>query len=115
MSSRGGTAEDPSAVHLPRESSLDRKSADTAMRLVIQPTSLPQSTRPLNPDQASVQNTLKTGLLVSQVCWLLFVSSVDCRILGSSMLALDCISSSQWNRRISSVCVCVFVCKLCQM
>ena len=66
MSSRGGTAEDPSsAVHLSHESSLDRKATDAAMRLVIQPTSLQQSTRPLNPDQASVQNTLKTGLLVS--------------------------------------------------
>jgi len=68
MSSRGGTAEDPSAVHLPRESSLDRKSVDAAMRLVIQPTSLPQSTRPVNPDQATVQHTLKTGLLVSGTC-----------------------------------------------
>jgi len=89
MSSRGGTAEDPSAVHLPRESSLDRKSADTAMRLVIQPTSLPQSTRPVNPDQASVQNTLKTGLLVRKACWLLYVSSSECHNLGGSRLALD--------------------------
>jgi len=89
MSSRGGTAEDPSAVHLPRESSLDRKSADTAMRLVIQPTSLPQSTRPVHPDQASVQNTLKTGLLVRQACWVLFVSSSVCRNLGASTLAFD--------------------------
>jgi len=68
MSSRGGTAEDPSAVHLPHESSVDRKSMDTAMRLVIQPTSLQQSARPINPDQASVQNTPKTGLLVSWAC-----------------------------------------------
>jgi len=67
MSSRGGTAEDPSAVHLPHESSLDRKSADSAMRLVIQPTSLQQSARAMNPDQASMQNTLKTGLLVSRM------------------------------------------------
>jgi len=64
MSSRGGTAEDPSAVCLPHESSLDRKSTDTAMRLVIQPTSL-HHPRPLNPDQPSLQNTLKTSLLVS--------------------------------------------------
>jgi len=65
MSSRGGTAEDPPGVHLSHESSLDRKSTDTAMRLVIQPTSLQQSTRPVNTDQTAVQNTLKTSLLVS--------------------------------------------------
>jgi len=69
MSSRGGTAEDPPAVHLSHESSLDRKSADTAMRLVIQPTSLQQSPRPVNTDQAAVQNTLKTGLLVRWCCY----------------------------------------------
>jgi len=65
MSSRGGTAEDPPAVHLSHESSLDRKSADTAMRLVIQSTALQQSTRPVNTDQAAVQNTVKTSILVS--------------------------------------------------
>jgi len=88
MSSRGGTAEDTSAVHLPHESSLDRKSADTAMRLVIQPTSLQQSIRPMNPDQASVQNPLKTGLLVRlttsvAVCWF-----CDCFNLNGNLFGL---------------------------
>jgi len=69
MSSRGGTAEDPSTVHLSHESSLDRKSVDTGMRLVIQPSSLQQSARAVNPDQAAVQNTLKTGLMVSWACY----------------------------------------------
>jgi len=65
MSSRG--EDPPAAVHLSHETSLDRKSTDTAMRLVIQPTSLQPSTRPLSTDQAAVQNTLKTGILVGIV------------------------------------------------
>jgi len=65
MSSRG--EDPPPAVHLSHETSLDRKPTETAMRLVIQPTSLQQSTRPMSTDQAAVQNTLKTGLLVSIV------------------------------------------------
>lgn len=65
MSSHGGTAEDPPAVHLSHESSLDPKSADAAMRLVIQPTSLQQSTKPVNTVQAAVQNIVKTSILVS--------------------------------------------------
>jgi len=77
MSSRGGTAEDPSAVRVPHESSLDRKSADSSMRLVIQPTSVQQSARAVNPD-------LKTSVLVS--CHSCHLLPVSCHSLGRLLL-----------------------------